>query len=139
MNSDAVGFIVVSVFCAGGLFAYGRDAVRLQRLMKRGLVAHATVTNKRRIDSGSETVVHYLVTYRFTNAAGQVITHEQDLNDGPYFDQLAIGDAVDVLYCDGASQTESYPLRQVRGDRNLALWIVVSLLFLWLMMTVVLL
>jgi hypothetical protein len=51
MEHVNIGFIILSVFCAGGLFAYGREARRLGRLLASGTVAEAAVLKKEKIDS----------------------------------------------------------------------------------------
>jgi hypothetical protein len=79
-NHDSTGLIILSLFCAGGLYAYVREALRLRRLMASGTVALATVLKKEKIDRGSESVVHFIVTYEFVDDQGRTIVHGQDLN-----------------------------------------------------------
>jgi hypothetical protein len=136
MNHLNIGLIMLSLFCAGGLYAYGREALRLQRLMSSGTVTQATVRKKEKI-SGSESVVHFLVTYEFIDDQGKTIVHEQDLNSSKFFSNLSVGDKLEILYQRGATGN-SYPLSQIRTDRKIAQWIGVGILLLWGVMGVIL-
>lgn len=132
MNS-IVSITIVSIFCAGGLFAYLREAVRLHRLLSTGKVATAKIVGLDKEDSGSESVVHYLVRYEFMDETGKTLTHEQDLNSSKYFKNLTIGDSIDVLYVEESEN--SYPLSQVRKDWKLSCYIAISILVFWAAMT----
>lgn len=129
-----VNITIMSVFCAGGLFAYVREAMRLDRLMSAGKIASARIVSLEKDDSGSESVVHYLVRYVFVDDAGRTLTHEQDLNSGKYFSNLAIGNTIDVLY--GADSGNSYPVRQIQRDWRMSWYIALAILAFWTAMTV---
>jgi hypothetical protein len=129
-NSLNVGLILVSLCCAGGLYAYVRDARRLQRLISTGAAARATVLKKEKIAGRSESVVLCLVTYEFSDERGNTVVHEQGLNRSPFFDTLAVGDQVEVVYERGGTGN-SYPLSQVRADRNIAGMISEGIVLLW--------
>jgi len=137
MNHPNIGLIILSLFCAGGLYAYGREALRLQRLMSSGTVTQATVRKKEKVDSGSESVVHFLVTYEFVDDQGKTIVHEQDLNSSKFFSHLSVGDKIEILYQKNGTGN-SYPLSQIRADRKIAQWIGVGILLLWGVMGVIL-
>jgi hypothetical protein len=130
MNDSSVGIVILSLFCAGGLYAYAREARRLQRLISSGTVARATVLKKEKIDTGSESVIHCLVTYEFVDDRGKTIVHEQDLNSWTFFRNLSEGDKMEVLYQKG-STGNSYPLSQVRADLKIAKWVSVAILLFW--------
>ena len=130
MSPDYIGLAVLSVFCAGGFYAYLPQALRLRRLIAAGVVRRATVTSKQRVEAGSESVVHYLVTYEFTDERGETVVREEDLNDGRFFDTLTVGGSVDILQEPGSSGN-SHPLGQVRADRRIATGICVALAVLW--------
>lgn len=136
MKIPDIGFIVLSVFCAGGLFAYVREALRLGDLVANGTVKRATILSKNKVE-GSETVVHYLVTYKFTDEHGKTEVHEQDLNSMRYFDNLKEGDEVEVLYREGGAG-DSYPLSQVSSDLKVSFWICIVIILVWIVMGVVL-
>jgi len=129
-NHDHIGLIILSLFCAGGLYAYVREAFRLRRLMASGAVVEATVLKKEKIDSGSESVVHFLVTYEFVDDQGRTMVHEQDLNSRNFFNNLSVGDKTEVLKQTGPTGS-SYPLNQVRADKKIAQWISAGILLLW--------
>jgi hypothetical protein len=137
MNHLNISLIILSLFCAGGLYAYGRKALRLQRLMSSGTVALATVLQKEKIDSGSDSVVHFLVTYEFVDEQGKTVVHERDLNSRKFFNNLSVGDKIEILYQKGPTGN-SYPLSQIRADRKIAQWIGVGILLLWGVMGVIL-
>lgn len=124
------GFMVLSLFCIGGLYAYVREARRLHKLKSSGAVVTAKVLKKEKIDTGSESVVHYLVTYEYTDRQGKTITDQQDLNDSRFFSKLAIGDYIEVLYRHGNSG-DSYPLGQVVADLRVSRIICVALVVFW--------
>lgn len=130
-----VGVIIVSVFCAGGLFAYLREALRLRRLLSSGRTALATIVDTRADDSGSESIVHYLVTYEFVDEEGRTVVHEQDLNSRAFFDSLRKGDTLDVLYETGPTGN-SYPATQIRSDQKLSWAVAVAILVFWAAMVV---
>lgn len=132
MTADSlnIGLTLLSLFCAGGLYAYLREARRLQRLIESGTIAQATVVKKERVAVGSESVVNHLVTYEFADERGQRVTHQQDLNSARFFAALAPGDRLEVVYERGAAGN-SYPLSQLRSDRNIARWICAAILALW--------
>jgi len=126
--------IILSLFCVGGLFAYGREILRLQRLMSAGKVAPARIV-KLEEDAGSESVVHYLVTYEFVDEQGNTLIHEQDLNSKKFFSSLAIGDTIEILY--NADRTgNSYPLSQIQSDQRVNYYIVVAIFVFWVGMMV---
>lgn len=136
-TNDTIGLIILSLFCAGGLYAYVREARRLQRLISSGAIAQALVLKKEKIDSGSESVVHFLVTYEFVDDRGNTVVHEQDLNSGKFFSQLSVGDKIEILYQRGPAK-DSYPLSQIRADRKIAQWITAAILLFWGVVSVIL-
>jgi hypothetical protein len=133
MGGFDVGFLILSVFCAGGIFAYGREALRFRRLLASGVVTRATVVRKARDDSGSESVVHYLVAYEFFDAQRDVVVHEKDLNSRAFFDSVAAGDQIEIVY-DARHPGDSYPRSQVAKDLRLSLWICGGLAVAWLVL-----
>jgi hypothetical protein len=137
-DDSIIGFMIVSLFCAGGLYAYVREALRLQRLISSGILAQATILKKEKTDSGSESVVHYLLTYEFTDEQRKTVVHEQELNSRRFFSELSVGDRIEVLYQKGPTGT-SYPASQIRADRKTAQWICTGILLLWGVMGVILL
>jgi len=129
-----LNIVILSLFCAGGLFAYVREGLRLHRLMSAGKVALARIVKKME-DSGSESIVHYLVTYEFVDEQGNTLIHEQDLNSKKFFRSLAIGDTIEVLY--NADRTgNSYPLSQVQSDWRMSCYIAAVILLFWVGMAV---
>ena len=121
---------IVSLFCAGGLFAYVREALRLHRLLSRGEVAQATILNKEIDDSGSESIVHYLVTYEFVDEQGNTLVHKHDLNNKKFFSNLTIGEIIEILY--GSDRAgNSYPVSQIKSDQRLSCYIAGALLIFW--------
>jgi len=136
-NNSDIGLIILSLFCAGGFYAYVREALRLQRLMSSGTLAQATVLKKEKIDSGSESVVHFLVTYEFFDEQGKTVVHKQDLNNWKFFSMLSVGEKVEILYQSGPTGN-SYPVNQIRADRKIAQWICVGILLVWGVMGVIL-
>jgi hypothetical protein len=138
METSTLGLIILSLFCAGGIFAYVREARRLSGLMAAGTLTEARIINKKKIDTGSESVVHYLVSYEFSDKTGNNVVHEEDLNSPIFFNTLTEGDVIPILYID-APRPASYPLSQVRRDRAIALGITLALVFFWIAMSAVLL
>lgn len=136
-NNAYISFIILSLFCAGGLYAYGREALRLKRLRSTGNEAVATIRKKEKIDAGSESAVHFLVTYEFIDEQGNSVVHEQDLNSRKFFDSLAVGNKIEILYQRDRAKT-SYPLSQIRNDSKIANCIVAGILLLWGVMGVIL-
>jgi|GEM_PF-1839406 len=132
--NDHIGLIILSVFCAGGLFAYVREALRLGRLISSGTVAKATVVGKEKIDTGSESVTHFLVKYEFPDYRGESTVHEQDLNDGRFFQRVSVGDRIDIIYQRDSAHGNSYPLSQVRADLKIARLICAGLVVFWAVM-----
>jgi hypothetical protein len=121
---------IVSLFCAGGLFAYVREALRLNRLLSTGKVAQATIVNKEMDDSGSESIVHYLVTYEFVDEQGKKLVHEKDLNNKAFFTALAIGEKIEILYGSGRPGN-SYPVGQIKSDFRLSCFISGAIILFW--------
>lgn len=132
-----IGILILSIFCLGGIVAYGRQALRLRRLIAAGVVTTATVRDKQKDDAGSESVVHYLITYEFSDGAGNAIIHEQDMNSLRFFDGIAVGDEIRILYQPGDS-ANSYPLDETERDLRIAKWMVAGLVLLWAVMGMVL-
>lgn len=133
MSPDYVGLAVLSLFCIGGLLHYAPEARRLRQLLAAGVVREATVTSKERIDSGSESVVHYLVTYEFADEQGGKSVREDDLNDGRFFDGLSVGDRVEIL-AEPGSTGNACPASRVRADARIATGISIGLVALWLLL-----
>jgi hypothetical protein len=124
-----LNMVILSLFCAGGLFAYVREVLRLHRLMSAGKVALARIVKKKE-DFSSESVVHYLVTYEFVDEHGNTLIHEQDLNSKKFFSSLAIGDTIEILY--NADRTgNSYPVSQIQSDRRISCYMVVAIQMFW--------
>jgi hypothetical protein len=123
----------LSLFCAGGLFAYLRELLRLRRLISSGESAVARIVDLKEDSGGSESVTHYLVKYEFIDIAGHPRIHEQDLNSKRFFDALEHGDTIDVLYEPG-STGNSYPLRQVYSDIRVSGLIATAILVFWALM-----
>jgi hypothetical protein len=123
---------MVSVFCAGVLLYYGRQTLRLQRLLSSGTTTQATVVGKERL-KGGESVVHYLVTYEFSNFRGETVTHQEDLNRADFFDSIEVGDTIDILY-ERQRPDNSYPLSQIRADHQIARAVTVGIIVLWVVM-----
>ena len=130
MDRINIGLIILSLFCAGGFIAYLRETLRLQRLMSTGTMAQAIILKKEKIDAGSESVTHFLVTYEFVDEQGITIVHEQDLNSRKFFDNLDVGDQIEILY-QIDSPGNSYPLHQVQTDREIPQWISIGILLFW--------
>ena len=128
--SPDLDVIIVSLFCIGGLFAYLREAWRLRRLLARGRIATARIVAKQRDDSGSELVVHYLLTYEFLDGDGNTRTHTSDLNSRKFFGDLEIGDSVDILHDTGGNGS-SYPATQIRSDLRLSCYVSLAILIFW--------
>ena len=127
---DYIGLGILSLFCFGGLYAYVREVRRLNKLLRRGATTMATVLEKERLDSGSETVTHFLVTYRFVDEDGNSVVDKEDLNSRAFFNKLAIGDAVEILYQRG-DRSNSYPVSQIGRDLRIAKWICFAIVFFW--------
>ena len=121
---------ILSLFCAGGLFAYVREALRLRRLLSSGRTAVARIVRTKVDDSGSESVMHYLVKYEFMDGDGHRKVHESDLNGKRFFDTLKQGDTINVLY-EPAPNGSSYPVSQVRLDMRINSLIAVGILIFW--------
>lgn len=130
VDSLNIGLILLSLFCAGGLYAYLRDALRLQRLISSGTVTQATVLKKEKVTARSESIVLYLVTYEFVDERGQRTVHEHDVNSEPFFRSLSTGERMEIVY-EWGSTGNSYPLRRLRTDRNVAGGICAGILVLW--------
>lgn len=124
-----IPLVMITVFCAGVLAYYGRQTLRLQRLLNSGTTTQATVVKKERVEGG-ESVVHYLVTYEFPNFRGQTVTHREDLNRAEFFDSIDVGDTIDILY-ERQHPDNSYPLSQIRADHQIARAVTVGILVLW--------
>lgn len=127
-----LGIVILSLFCAGGLVAYVREILRLQRLKSSGTTAVATIIDVEEI-SGSESVVHYLVKYEFMDAEGRSTVHEQDLNSKRFFDTLKRGDTINVLYGPGRNRN-SYPVSQINSDIKLSGLIAAAIIIFWAVM-----
>lgn len=123
----SIALAFVSVFCAGGIFAYARELLRLQRLLSNGQVRRATITHLEKIDGGSESVIHFLVGYEYLDDAGRPARDEQDVNSSVYFDSLCVGQTIEVL----RTANTSYPASQVARDRRIAIAILAALLPFW--------
>lgn len=130
MSGDYVGLAMLSLFCAGGLFYYVPEALRLRRLLAAGVTRQATVRKKQRVESGSETVVHYLLTYEFTDERGATVVREDDLNDARFFEGLEVGARVGILLEPGR-EGNAYPADRVRTDARIAALTSAALLALW--------
>jgi hypothetical protein len=128
----ALDVAILSLFCAGGLFAYIREALRLHRLLSSGKIAVARILDAR-MDASGESVVHYLVKYEFVDEEGQPVVHEQDLNSRQFFDTLKPGGMIEVLY-DGVGADSSYPTGQIRWDRRLSGFIAAAIFAFWVLM-----
>lgn len=123
---------ILSLFCAGGLFAYIREALRLNRLLSSGKVAVARILDAR-MDASGESVVHYLVKYEFVDEEGLPVVHEQVVNSRQFFDTLQPGGTIEVLY-DGVGADNSYPTDQIRSDRKLSGLIAAAIFVFWVLM-----
>lgn len=134
---DIVGFVILSVFCIGGLYAYSAEALRLQRLLAAGKRTKAKILGKDKIDSGSESVVHYIIEYEFTDSVGSKQTHEADLNNCKFFDKLTIGQEIEIIYTD-RPRGVSHPLSLIESDLRKAKAVNGLLLVFWAVMAVIL-
>jgi hypothetical protein len=121
---------ILSVFCAGGLFAYVREALRLRRLISSGEAAVARIVSTGSDNAGSESITHYIVKYEFIDADGYTRVHENDLNSKRFFDALKQGDTIDVLY-EPAPSGNSYPVSQVNLDMKISGLIAVGIFVFW--------
>lgn len=124
---------ILSLFCAGGLFAYLREVLRLRRLISSGKMAIARIIETKEDSSGSESVTHHLVKYEFVDAEGDSNVHEQDLNSKRFFATLKRGDTIDVLYEPGPNGN-SYPFNQVNLDLKISSLIAAAILIFWAVM-----
>jgi len=104
--------------------------LRLNRLLSSGKVAHATIVNKEMDDSGSESIVHYLVTYEFVDEQGKKFVHEKDLNNNAFFTALSVGKKIEILYGSDRSGN-SYPVGQIKSDIRLSCFISGVLIIFW--------
>lgn len=84
MDFPYISTIILSLFCAVGLFAYVREVRSLQHLVSSGMLESEKILKNEKIDSGSESVAHYLVTYKYVDAREKTVTNEQDLNSYPF-------------------------------------------------------
>ena len=130
----ALDVIIVSLFCAGGLFAYLREVFRLRRIISCGKPAVARIESTKAEDAGSDTVTHYLVKYEFVDADGNLKVHEEDLNNRRFFDTLKQGDTIDILY-EPVADGSSYPVSQVTRDLMISKMIVIGIVIVWVVMT----
>ena len=128
-----VGIVILSAFCAGGLFAYLREVFRLRQLVSSGKIAVAKIVSLEEDSSGSESVTHYMVKYEFMDADGQPRVHEQDLNSKRFFNTLKRGDAIEVLY-EPVSKGNSYPVSQINSDIKASSVIAAAILVFWVVM-----
>lgn len=132
---DNLDVLIVSVFCAGGLYAYVREAMRLDGLIRTGKTTTARILKTEIDDSGSESVKHYLVTYEFADEQGSIEVHEQDLDDATFFDSLKVGDTIEILH--GADRSgNSYPLRVVRSGLRISRYVSLAIVAFWFAMTI---
>jgi hypothetical protein len=77
------------------------------------------------------------VTYEFVDDQGKTVIHVQDMNSSKFFDNVSLGDKIDILYREGPTGS-SYPLTQVLADRKIAQWISVGILLFWGLMSAIL-
>ena len=113
--------------------SFAREALRLYRLQSAGKVAPAKILNKEMDDSGSESIVHYLVTYEFVDEQGSTLVHEHDLNSRKFFNNLVIGETIKILY--GSDRVgNSYPVSQIKSDQRLSCYIAGAILIFWAVM-----
>lgn len=104
---------------AGGLYAYVCEVWRLQHLVSSGKRVTAKILKKEKIDSGSESVAHYLVIYEYIDTHGKSVVEEQDSNSGEFFNTLSEGDAIEVVYQEG-TRSNSSPFSQVHADLKIS-------------------
>lgn len=128
-----IDIAILSLFCAGGLFAYVREVLRLRRLILSGASAVATIVDTREDNAGSESVTHYFVKYEFTDSEGQRRIHEQDLNNRRFFNSLMPGDKFEVLY-EPVTDGNSYPVSQVNADIRVSGLISGAIILFWVLM-----
>ena len=117
IDNTTISILILSIFCAGGLFAYIRETLRLQKLITSGKLAKATILKKEKIKV-SESIVHYLVTYEFIDDQGKSIIHEQDLNNLKWFNNMAEGEKIDILY--DYNHENSYPISQINENLKIS-------------------
>lgn len=129
----APSLIILSLFCAGGLFVYLRESFRLGRRIKEGHITRATVRKKRKIDSGSESMVHYLVTWELLGPEGKSMTHAEDMNSAKFFDGVSEGDEIPILDATHPRPT-SYALSQIRCDLLIDRAVCIALVLAWIAM-----
>lgn len=130
-----LGLIILSLFCAGGLFAYVKEVLRLRRLISSGKIAVARIVDTKEDSAGSETVTNYLVKYEFMDAEGHLKVHEQDLNGKRFFDTLQRGDTIKILY-EPVPNGNSYPVSQVNSDMRISSLIAAAVAIFWAAMAV---
>ncbi|MCK5438819.1 MAG: hypothetical protein KAI97_02695 [Gemmatimonadetes bacterium] len=123
-----IPLIILSLFFVNALFRYGREALRLNRLVNSGTTTQATVKNKERVE-GSKKVVRYLVIYEFLNFRGEPEVHERELRS-KFFDSVEVGDTIDILH-ERRNPENSYPLSQIQTDRKIAWAYVIGLIAMW--------
>lgn len=122
-----IPLIVLSLFFIHALYRYGREALRLNRLINSGTTTQATVKNKERVE-GSKSVVQNLVTYEFLNFRGESEVHERVLRS-KFFDSVEVGDTIDILH-ERRRPENSYPLSQIQTDHKIAWAYVIGLILL---------
>jgi hypothetical protein len=61
---------------------------------------------------------------------GNTITREEDVNSLRFFEGLAEGDTLPVLY-QRARPSDSYPLERIRADLKISRWICYALVLFW--------
>jgi len=97
--------------------------------MSEGKLALAKIVKMEMDNAGSESVVHYFVTYEFTDDQDKTVIHEQDLNSRKFFCGLAIGETIEVLY--RTDRGVSYPVSQIRSDWRISCYITAAILLFW--------
>jgi hypothetical protein len=121
---------ILSVFCAGGVFAYFRELLRLRRLKLTGKVIAAKIVDLKADDAGSESIVHYRVSYEFVDESGKKVVHERDLSSSRTFRGLEVGQSIEILYRpDGAGV--SFPVNQVDSEQRIDRLVLIGLLVFW--------
>ena len=124
-----IPLIILSLFFVQALYRYGREALRLNRLVNSGTTTQATVKNKERVE-GSKKVVRYLVTYEFLNFRGEPEVRELNMDRSKFFDSVEVGDTIDILH-ERRNPENSYPLSQIKTDRKIAWVYVIGLIAMW--------
>ncbi len=121
---------ILSVFCGGGVFAYLRELLRLRRLKLDGKSIAAKIVDLKADDAGSESVVHYRVSYEFVDESGNKVVHERDLSSPGVFRGLEVGQTIEILYRpDGAGA--SFPVRQIDSEQRIDRLVLIGLLVFW--------